>query len=219
MPNHETAGGDRPSRDVPVVAARAALLIIDVQKYSADPTGTEFRGRDLDSYAHYFERLENQVLPNIAALLSAFRGGGWEVIYTVIESLTADGRDASLDYKISGLIVPKGSRDAEMPDAIAPLGDEIILPKTSSSVFNSTTIDYVLGNLGVDYLVIAGVVTDQCVESAVRDAADLGYLVTQVTDACCAYTQERHDNSLVSIKGYCRQRTTAEVVSELAGQR
>ncbi len=214
MTNTET----RPSRDVPVVAARTALLIIDVQKLSADPTGSEFRGRDLDYYAHYFERLENQVLPNIAKLQSAFRGGGWEVIYTVIEALTADGRDASLDYKISGLIVPKGSRDAEMPGAIAPLADEIILPKTSSSVFNSTTINYVLRNLGIDYVVMAGVITDQCVESTIRDAADLGYLVTQVTDACCTYTQARHDNSLETIKGYCRQRTTDEMVAELAEQ-
>ena len=103
MANHKI---DIQSRDVPVVAARAALLIIDVQKFSVDPSGSEFRGRDLDHYAHYFERLENQVLPNIVALLAAFRGGGWEVIYTVIEALTADGRDASLDYKISGLIVP-----------------------------------------------------------------------------------------------------------------
>lgn len=216
MANHQI---DIQSRDIPVAAERAALLVIDVQKYSADPSGSEFRGRDLDDYAHYFERLENQVLPNIAKRLAAFRGGGWEVIYTVIEALTADGRDASLDYKISGLIVPKGSRDAEVPEAIAPLADEIILPKTSSSVFNSTTINYVLRNLGVEYVVMAGLVTDQCVESAIRDAADLGYLVTQATDACCTYTQARHDNSLTTIKGYCRQRTTAEIVEELAGQR
>ena len=55
-------------------------------------------------------------------------------------------------------------------------------------------------------------VTDQCVEFAIRDAADLGYLVTQVTDAGCTYSQARHDNSLPTIKGYCRQRTTAEMV-------
>jgi len=42
--------------------------------------------------------------------------------------------------------------------------------------------------------------------------------VTQVTDACCTYSQARHDNSLPTIKGYCRQRTTAEVVEELANQ-
>jgi len=50
-----------------------------------------------------------------------------------------------------------------------------------------------------------------------RDACDLGYLVTQVTDACATYTQERHDFSIRAIKGYCRQRTTDQLVAEIAG--
>jgi ureidoacrylate peracid hydrolase len=54
------------------------------------------------------------------------------------------------------------------------------------------------------------------VESAIRDACDLGYLVTQVTDACTTYTQERHDFSIRAIKGYCRQRTTEQVLKEIA---
>ena len=105
--------------------------------------------------------------------------------------------------------------DAEVIDAIAPGEDEIRLPKTSSSVFVSTNIDYVLRNLGVRQLVLAGLLTDQCVESAIRDACDLGYLVTQVTDACLTYSQERHDHSLRTIKGYCRQVTTDELIAEL----
>ena len=76
-----------------------------------------------------------------------------------------------------------------MIDAIAPGEDEIVIPKTSSSVFVSTNIDYVLRNLGTRYLILSGVVTDQCIESAVRDACDLGYLVTVVTDACTTMSQ------------------------------
>ena len=72
-----------------------------------------------------------------------------------------------------------------------------------------------LRNLGTRQLVISGLITDQCVESAIRDACDLGYLVTQVTDACLTYTPERLANSLSAIKGYCRQVTTAELVAEL----
>jgi ureidoacrylate peracid hydrolase len=82
-------------------------------------------------------------------------------------------------------------------------------------VFISTHIDYILRNLGVRQLVISGLITDQCVESAIRDACDLGYLVTQVTDACLTYSQERHDNSLRTIKGYCRQMTTDQLIAEL----
>ncbi len=66
-------------------------------------------------------------------------------------------------------------------DCLKPGEDEIILPKTSADVFSSTNIDYVLRCLGVKYLLLAGCVTDQCVESAVRHACDLGYLVTLVT--------------------------------------
>ncbi|MBN8905462.1 MAG: cysteine hydrolase [Rhodospirillales bacterium] len=128
-----------------------------------------------------------------------------------------DGRDMSLDYKISGLYVPKGSWDAQVLDAIAPAGDEIVLPKTSSSVFMSTNVDYVLRNLGVRSLILAGCLTDQCVDSAVRDACDLGYLVTVPTDACATLTQERHDWALRNNRGYCRQVTTAALVAEIEG--
>jgi ureidoacrylate peracid hydrolase len=122
--------------------------------------------------------------------------------------MTRDGRDRSLDYKISGIDVPRGSRDAQVLDEIAPAEDEMIFGKTSSNVFISTNIDYVLRNLGVHSLIVAGVMTDQCVESAVRDACDLGYLVTLVTDACTTNSAERHEQSLLGIRGYCRQRTT-----------
>ena len=145
------------------------------------------------------------------------RNAGVEVMYTTIESLTRDGRDRSLDYKITGFNVPKGSWDGKVIDQILPREDEIVLPKSSSSVFVSTHIDYVLRNLGVKQLVISGLITDQCVESAVRDACDLGYLVTQITDACLTYSQARHDNSIYTIRGYCRQITTEELVAELSG--
>lgn len=93
--------------------------------------------------------------------------------------------------------------------------DDIVLPKTSSSVFISTNIDYVLRNLGVRQLILCGLVTDQCVESAVRDACDLGYLVTVVPDACATYSEERHNFALENFKGYCRRRGTGELISEI----
>jgi ureidoacrylate peracid hydrolase len=124
-------------------------------------------------------------------------------------------RDRSLDYKITGFNVPPDSWDGQVIDAIKPGEDEMVIPKTSSNVFVSTNIDYILRNLETRYLVISGVVTDQCVEGAVRDACDLGYLVTLVSDACATYSQERHDNSLRAITGYCRQRTTAQFLKEI----
>ena len=129
--------------------------------------------------------------------------------------MTLDGRDRSLDYKISEIDVPRGSWDAQVLAEIAPAEDEMVFRKTSSSVFVSTNIDFVLRNLEVRSLIVAGLMTDQCVESAVRDACDLGYLVTLVTDACATDSAERHEQSLIGIRGYCRQRTTEELLAEI----
>jgi ureidoacrylate peracid hydrolase len=209
------------SRDVPIDPARAALLFVDVQNYGCHPDGGEYAGMDAAErdarYGWFFRTLRDTAVPNMRKLQAACRQARIEVMYTVIEALTKDGRDQSLDYKISRLFVPRGSWDALVLSAIAPAGDEIVLPKTSSSVFISTNIDYVLRNLGVRSLIIAGVLTDQCVDSAVRDACDLGYLVTVPTDACATLSAERHDWSLRNNRGYCRQVSTQALVAEVVG--
>ncbi|WP_295312074.1 isochorismatase family cysteine hydrolase [Roseobacter sp.] len=208
------------TREVPLVPEQSALLFIDVQNFSARRDGAEFKDMPdaefTEKYGWFFEELKSRVVPNMQKLQTGCRAAGVEVLYTTIESLTRDGRDRSLDYKISGFNVPKGSWDGKVLDDIAPGDDEIVLPKSSSSVFVSTHIDYILRNLGVKQIVLSGLITDQCVESAIRDACDLGYLVTQVTDACLTYSQERHDQSLRAIKGYCRQVTTQELLDELS---
>ncbi|WP_264211142.1 isochorismatase family cysteine hydrolase [Leisingera thetidis] len=209
------------TRQIPLEPRQSALLFIDVQNFSAHRKGAEFDGLSdaefNEKYGWFFSELETRVIPNMQAIQQACRTAAVEVMYTTIESLTLDGRDRSLDYKITGFHVPKGSWDGKVIDQIAPEGDEIVLPKSSSSVFVSTHIDYILRNLGVKQFVLSGLLTDQCVEGAIRDACDLGYLVTQVTDACLTYSQERHDHSLRTIQGYCRQVTTQELVDELAG--
>jgi nicotinamidase-related amidase len=195
------------------------MLVVDVQHYCAFPGEGEWMQISPESIPadmlYYFERIRKTVLPNIRRLQQTFRAAGIEIIYTIIESLTSDGRERGLDYKISGLFVPKGSPWALIPTEIAPLADEIIIPKGSSSVFNSTNIEYLLRNLEVDYLVVSGLVTDQCVESTVRDACDRGFLVSLVTDACATYSQKRHDASLRAIKGYCRQISTSDLIDEI----
>ena len=221
-----TTGLSRPdwrsaglSREVPIDRDHAALLFVDVQNYNARPDGGSYKSMtDAERevrYGHFLREMADRAVPNMQRVQAACRSAGIEGLYTVIEALTQDGRDMSLDYKISNLFVPRGSWDAQVLDAIAPTGDEIVLPKTSSSVFMSTNIDYVLRNLGVRSLIIAGVLTDQCVDSAVRDACDLGYLVTVPTDACATLSADRHDWSLRNNRGYCRQVTTAALLAEL----
>ncbi len=207
------------TRDLPVVPAHTVLLFIDVQNYCALRNGGEYKDMTpkefQDRMGWFFDHMEQTVVPNMQRMQAGCRAAGIEVMYTLIRNLTQDGRDRSLDYKITGFSVPPDSWDGQMIDALAPGPDEMVIPKTSSNVFISTNIDYILRNLGTKHLVISGIVTDQCVEGAVRDGCDLGYLVTLVTDACATYTAERHANSLRAITGYCRQRTTEEFLAEI----
>lgn len=211
--------GHPTSREIAVEPAATTLLFIDVQNYCATREGSEFANHTPEVFqeklGYFFDEMERRVVPNMQRLQAGCRKAGIEVMYTVIQNLTKDGRDRSLDYKITGFSVPPGSWDAQVIDAIKPGDDEMVLPKTSSNVFHSTNIDYVLRNLGTKYVVISGIVTDQCIDGAVRSACDLGYLVTLVTDACTTYTKERHDFTLRAIKGYCRQRTTDEFLREI----
>jgi ureidoacrylate peracid hydrolase len=208
------------SREIPIEPAHAALLFVDVQKYNCTWDGAEYAhlsaAEKQERFAYFFRNLQATALPNMVRLQQACRRAGIEVTYTVIESMTADGRDRSLDYKITGFNVPKGSPDAQMVEELTPTEDEMVFRKTSSSVFISTNIDYVLRNLGTKYLIIAGCLTDQCVDSAVRDACDFGYLVTVPTDACATLSAERHDWSLRNNRGYCRQVTTKALLEEIA---
>jgi ureidoacrylate peracid hydrolase len=203
--------GDASFRQRAVDLDKAALLVIDLQKgeYNAEKVAAE------PEDAYLWERIAQTVVPNGQRLLAACREAGVEVIYTVIECLTLDGRDRGLDYKISGIFAAKGSREAEVIDELAPLENEILIPKTSSSVFNSTNVEYVLRAMGIEYVLVMGIVTDQCVETAVRDGCDRGFLMTVIEDACATHSQDRHDFSLRGIKGYCRIRTTDAIIDEI----
>lgn len=191
-----------PRRDQPFAKGATALLLVDMQRIWLEPgldPGHADWGPD-----HYFYRQTREVaIPNQIALLKAARENGVEVLHTIIQSLTEDGRDRSLDHKMTPIHIPPSLKEGLPPKELAPVGDEIMLPKTSSGVFNSTNIDYVLKNLGIRNLVVCGVLTDQCVDMTVRDGADRGYLVTCVADACAAPTPERHNGALKAFGGYC----------------
>ncbi|KAF8060318.1 LHT2 [Scenedesmus sp. PABB004] len=203
-----------------VAAGRqAALLFVDTQNYNCHRGGAMYRQYSPEQlqgpdFAYWWSRIDDCTI-KWQQLQQAARSCGIEVIYTVIQSLTRDGRDRGLDYKISGFHVPPGCWDARVVDALAPAPDEIVLPKTSSSVFTSTPLDYVLRNMDKRFLLLAGAVTDQCVAHAAKDAADLGFLVTLVTDCCATYSADRHLQACTAVSGYCRQRTLDVLLEEL----
>ncbi|MEI2387697.1 isochorismatase family cysteine hydrolase [Breoghania sp. JC706] len=196
------------SRLRPFDPKRTCLLLIDTQNcvWNDDVAA---RLPDFDA------TIRATVLPNLKKLIAAFREAGGEVMYTVMENLTKDGRDRSLDYKLSDFFIAKGSWEAKVLDELAPGDDDIVLPKTSSGVFNSTNIEYILRNIGIDTVVMTGFLTDQCVDHAIRDAADRGFYPVCVRDACATHSPERHEAALNAFKGYCRTMTTQELVAAL----
>lgn len=166
------------TRDRPVTRGHAALLVIDVQNGTCGP-------KEAKSRPEFYKATALRVIPNIISLIEVFRRAKLEVIYTVIENLTADGRDRSLDYKLSNMGFPKGSHEAKVIPELEPGSDEIVLPKTSSSVFNSTNLDYVLRNIGIEDVFVTGYLTDQCIDHAVKDGADRGLLHDLRTRRLC----------------------------------
>jgi nicotinamidase-related amidase len=200
------------NRDRLIQKGKAALLVIDVQNGTCGP-------EESTSRPEFREALTKRLLPNVSRLLRAFRMARLEVIFTVIENLTADGRDRSLDYKLSNMGFPRGSNEAQVISALSPQDDELILPKSSSSVFNSTTLDYLLRNMGIEDVFVVGCLTDQCIDHAVKDGADRGFYMTCVHDACAAETEARHEAALACFQGYCRMLNTEEVLRLVPGSR
>ena len=195
------------------------LLIVDMQYLGAHKDygiflGARQKGAE-KALDYYRDRLEI-IVPNIAKLQKAFRQKKMEILQTKIESLTLDGRERSRGHKAKGIFAPKGSKDGEILKELKLRENEIVLPKTASGVFNATAIDQILRNLGIENLIVTGVVTNNCVENAVRDACDRGYAVTLVEDGCGAVTEELHDAAVRAMKDhFAKVKSTAEVMGLL----
>lgn len=198
-----------------------ALLSVDLQYLDAAPGCGVFAdiaasGVPVASQQYYFDRLRHIVLPNVRRLQDSFRRHGLEVIHTRIMSLTRDGRDRSPGHKRLGLHAPPGSRDADFLEEVAPAGDEIVINKTASGVFTSTNLAYVLRNLGLTGLFVVGVYTNECVETTIRDASDLGFHVTLIEDACATVTPDLHYSTLHTLRDrYSRILSTDQAIAEV----
>ena len=198
-----------------------ALLVIDLQYLDAAPgygvfADAERSGVPLEAQAYYFDRLHNLVLPNVQRLQQTFRAHQLEVIHTRIQSLTRDGRDRGPGHKRLGLHAAPGSKEAEFLPQVALQGDEIVINKTASGVFNSTNLEYVLRNLSITGLFVVGVYSNECVSTAIRDACDLGFYVTLIEDACATVTPELQQATITTMRDrYARVMNTDQAVVEI----
>ena len=85
------------SREIPIEKQAATLLFIDVQNYNARRDGGEYVGMSTtelsERFGYFFDIIERETISNMQKIQTACRAGQVEVMYTVIESLTKDGRD------------------------------------------------------------------------------------------------------------------------------
>lgn len=204
----------------PLTRDTTALVVVDMQKLDAHPDfglGLKARAAGVGHVFDYYWQAVRCALDNQQRLLSAARAAGIQVIYTRIATLTRSARDVGNQHRNVNTAVPKDSVDAEILSEIAPAVDDIVLSKTSSSPFNSTAIHQLLHNLGVDTLIVCGVVTNGCVEGTVRDASDLGYSVIMVPDASAAVSAELHQSAITNLAdAFCNCRDTAALLAEMA---
>jgi nicotinamidase-related amidase len=178
---------------------KTCLLTIDMDHGDVHPDfglGALARRKGMfDEMAWYYEAVK-AIVPRIRGIQDTCRAGGIEVVHTRWSELTRDGRDACARNKSRGIAQPWSSQEAQIVPEVAPVGDEIVFSKSTSSAFTGTSIDRVLTWMGIDTIVMVGVVTNGCVELTARVAADLGYRVVLVGDACAAHTAFLHDNAL-----------------------
>jgi nicotinamidase-related amidase len=130
----------------------------------------------------------------------------------IFQQRTAAGREAVGD----AVIPPRADAWARIVSALEPRPDELVVNKTTYGTFNSTGLDHALRSLGITSLVVGGVVTNVCVETTARDAADRGYDVVVLDDGSAAFSPEIHEATLLSFQGpFGRVRTSDEVLALL----
>lgn len=190
--------------DIVLDPASTALLVIDIQNTYLEKPADDAEAR---RWQPFLDRMNDIVIPNNARLIEWARAEGIEVMFARIACQKEDGRDRSLSQKKPGfnyLLLPKDREDSQIVDALAPVGDEIVVTKTTDSALTGTNLRLILRNIGIRHVIVSGIFTDQCVSSTVRSLADESFEVLVVHDACAAATDALHHRELEIINMiYC----------------
>jgi nicotinamidase-related amidase len=191
-----------------MAAPRAsALLVIDMQRDFLDPLGYVAQtGVDVSI-------LRGTIAP-VRRLLAAARAATIPVIHTreghrtdlsdltVFKQRRAAGSGAPIGSvgPLGRLLVRGEPGHAIIADA-APLPGETVIDKPGFGAFYATDLELILRAAGISALTIAGVTTDICVHSTLREAVDRGFDCTTVADACAAGDPAVHAAMLTCIAG------------------
>ena len=185
--------------------ARAALVIIDMQRDFLEPGGFgESLGNDVS--------LLRRTIEPTKRLLDAAREIGMTVIHTR-EGHRADLTDLPPAKKIRGnpamaigdrgamgRILVRGEAGHDIIPELYPIAGEPIIDKPGKGAFYATDLDTILKNRGIGQLIVCGVTTEVCVNTTVREANDRGYDCLVVEDCCGSYFPEFQEMGLRMIK-------------------
>ncbi len=189
----------------PLCRAAAALLVVDMNRPFVE------EGRPLASPN------ARAVLPRIAELVAAFRAAKRPVLWIVQGHHSVEhDRGARLAAWWPEPLF-EGTGDVEMAAGLEPAGGEKVIVKRRYSGFYATDLELTLRSLGVEQLVISGVLTNVCPFSTAVDAFSRDFCVYYPPDATAALTREMHVAALRTVAGWCGYLTPArELVAELA---
>lgn len=212
--------------EIKIEPAKTALLIVDMQKHFLSKDGYDAelfkKMGEWDRWKHYFDYVENVTIPNNKRLIECCRKNGIEVTYGRIASLKANGADRARVQSTIGwnnILVPIDSEGAAMMDELAPEKDDIVVNKTTDSVSLGTNYSELMRNMGIDTIIVTGVVTDQCVAGTVRVLADHNFKVICVEDCCAAPDMELHHMELKIMNIiYCNVLSTDETIALIEGR-
>lgn len=190
---------------------RSAVLTIDLQNDFLHPQGAYGRaGQSSPAIAP----LPGRIAPVIAALR---RHGGHYVSaqFTLVprprgEPLIAPHLKALRPFLTRGDFEP-GAFGHDLVDALKPA--DFTVEKINYSAFYQTRLEWVLGAIGVDTLIIGGIVTNGGVASTVRDAHLRGIGTILLSDGCAAFSDEVHEATLISLGSVTRVMTCAEAAA------
>jgi len=206
----------------PVIDAKgAALVIIDMQNATGSRQGAlgrtlKAQGSNVGDYR--FARIEQSVLPRTLELRAHFHRISCPVIHVTLGAALPDASDAPRHMRklLASCNNHVGSPEHEILDELKPITGEHVVRKTTVGAFASTAIDSLLRSLNVNQIYMVGVSTNMCVESTAREAADRGYQVTLVEDACGTTFEELHQVTMRNFQRlFGRVTSTAQAVSEL----
>lgn len=180
--------------------ARSALIVIDMQNWDSHPDyglARVVREQGIPCEG-YWERVEQQVVPNHVRLLDAFRSAGAKIVFTVPGSYFADYSDGNPNtlrlWEATGAL--NGTPECAIRSELSPRLGEAVIVKNSSGAWSSSGIDHALRHTGIRHLFFTGVVTNGCVMLSALGAWDHGYEIHVVEDATATFTEHMHRTAL-----------------------